>query len=133
MDEPKPEAPGRDISVPDASAMLSPNILHSAVLERELRIKIDAYDLGILTLQSELDGAEEAKNKAIAKIETEFAEKQAEILRRIDDLTLTKEMHTGALAVRERRQQERVHAETDTKPYPSGTGEDGGGAGHSGQ
>lgn len=89
---------------------MSAHIVHAEMLANETQIKIAAYESGIITLQSELNGAEQEKNKAIAKIEAEFAERSIELTRRIDDLTLTKEMLTGSLVVRDRRRAERDDA-----------------------
>jgi len=120
---PEPEAPPAAPPAPDPvpatleqknlDTSMSPHIVHADVLANETQIKIAAYEAGIITLQSELNGAEQEKNRAIAKIEEEFAVKQADLLRRIDDLTLTKEMLTGALVVRDHRKAERDNAARD--------------------
>ncbi len=89
---------------------MSAHIVHAEMLANETQVKIAAYESGIITLQSELNGAEQEKNKAIAKIEAEFGERSIELARRIDDLILTKEMLTGSLVVRDRRRQEKDEA-----------------------
>lgn len=123
----------------------SKHIDHASMRKQEAQVQIQAYDLGIITVQSELDGAEKElqsiidkanaeRDRIIEKAEREFATKQIELNRRLDDYHLAKEMLTGQLVVYERRQQEREDAarkaafkqeiadEADTQSDPAAAG-----------
>lgn len=118
--EPAPETPPPPEPVP-ALPTFSPHILHSSVAVREATIKLDAYRLGILTLEGELEGAErvarsamakidgdaderiakinEERQEALARIQRDLDETRTTLSRRLDDLQATVEMYQGMVDV----------------------------------
>jgi hypothetical protein len=150
----KPEPVEEPVEVPS----LSEHVPHAELRYGRAQIEVRGYELAIAALEMELRGAEQKASGDIAKIDADAIEEaseidarakrriarikedfiadQSNIMRRLEDLRETRDMMQAMIDVHAQRHpkpEERANAETDTQPDPAGTGEDGSGAGQSGQ
>lgn len=145
-----PAKPEEAVAVP--SRVFSEHIVHSAATMRRASIEVEAIDLCLEVLRTELLGCESSATDAIAQIRGDTEERisrlQSEaatdiarinerliqnkttLTRRIEDLELTRDMTQAQIDVHAKRNptktEERSNAQTDTESDPAGTGEAGG-------
>lgn len=98
---------------PTADATPSAHTRHSAVYEAETRLRLSAFDHGIVTLTGDLESRHETHvsaleklkaeyDQATAKAVSEFNAEKADLVRRIDDMQVGKMMASAALDAFER-------------------------------
>ncbi len=143
----KPEGPA---AVP--ARVFSEHIVHAAATMRRASIEVDAIDLCLEVLRTELLGCESSATDSIAQIrgdaedrilkvqreaDTDIArinerliQNKTTLTRRIEDLELTRDMTQAQIDVHAKRNppkiEERSNAQTDAERDPAGTGEAGG-------
>lgn len=100
MDDDKPvtEQPQQAISLP------SPNIEHSATLENELQGRLHQFKSGIIALQGELEGQEQAFQAEAKERKDKHEAAKADLTRRIGDLQKGERMLSAALDVADEKQ-----------------------------
>jgi hypothetical protein len=83
--------PDNPVSLP------SEHLIHADVFSNELNIRLAGFEAGIIALQGELEGQQQAHEAQVAELTKKHETAKAGLLKRIEDMQRGKRMAAAAL------------------------------------